>query len=325
MAGCRSKPDSGRTLAGNPDSRVELPGRPELDLLPEFVISTPEENEITVQTINRFLVAATLFLAVLPASGQANIQKPAADTQPDLINPDRPGIADGSGVVGKRRFQIETAIQKEFRSDAGSTEHRLFVPTLIRFGFDDKWEARIEGNTYTWTRTFDPTSGISRTDGYSPMSFGAKYHWQDSKGPGHPSLGTIFRLFVPSGSSNFGSHRFQGDWRLAADQDLTRDGSWSLNPNVGIGVYDDGQSGVFATGLFAVTLNYFNKAKTLNPFIDTGVQAPEEKRGRTSVIVDTGIAYIVNPNVQLDVSVGTGILGRTPPHPFWAVGISIRR
>ncbi len=263
------------------------------------------------------------------ASGQAVPKPPEkpdekSAEQPDLINPDRPGIADGSTVIGRRRFQIETAAQKEFRSSGGSTEHRLFFPTLLRFGVNDMWEGRVETlSGYTQTRTFDPATGISRTDGYSPISLGFKYHWQDSKGVRHPSLGTIFRLFVPSGSSDFGSHRFQADLRLAADIDLND--SWSLNPNVGVGVYDDGNSGVFATTLFAMTLNYFNKAKTVNPFVDVGVQGPEEKRGRTSVIVDTGVAYILNKNLQLDASVGTGVLGRTPPHPFWAVGISIRR
>jgi hypothetical protein len=75
--------------------------------------------------------------------------------------------------------------------------------------------------------------------------------------------------------------------------------------------------------LFATTLNY-NPSKQLNLFVDTGVQAPEERNGATSIIYDAGIAYLINPDVQLDLSVGTGGGGRTPPHPFLAAGISKR-
>ena len=33
----------------------------------------------------------------------------------DYINPDRPGLTDGSNVVGAGYFQIETGMQQEFR------------------------------------------------------------------------------------------------------------------------------------------------------------------------------------------------------------------
>lgn len=271
--------------------------------------------------------AGVLLLCMISTSALAQnvpgAQKKMED-EPDLINPDRPGIADGSGVIGRRRIQIEAGVQKEFRSDGGATEHTLFTPALLRIGINDAWEARVEGNFYTWDQTRDSKLGVMRTDGYAPFSVGFKYHWQDSKGIKHPSLGTIGRVFVPSGSGAFQSHRFQGDVRLAADWDLTPSGNWSLNPNVGVGQYDDGDTGTFTTALFALTVNYFNKSKTINPFIDAGVTAPEEKHGRTSAIIDGGIAYIIGQNLQLDASVGTGILGRTPPHPFWSVGISIR-
>jgi hypothetical protein len=70
-------------------------------------------------------------------------------------------------------------------------------------------------------------------------------------------------------------------------------------------------------------LNYL-PSKNLNPFIDFGIQAPEEKNGETSVVVDAGLAYIVDRDVQLDVSVGTGVHGQTPPQPFVSLGVSWR-
>src|SRR5205823_3707335 len=70
-----------------------------------------------------------------------------ASAEEDLINPDRPGIADGSTVVGLNHFQIETAVQIERRRQGPSSERRLFVPTLLRFGINQFWEFRLEGNT----------------------------------------------------------------------------------------------------------------------------------------------------------------------------------
>jgi hypothetical protein len=75
--------------------------------------------------------------------------------------------------------------------------------------------------------------------------------------------------------------------------------------------------------LVAVTLNYL-PTKKINPFIDMGLQAPEQTAGKASVIFDGGIAYVLGRNIQLDASAGTGAHGVTPPHPFVSFGISYR-
>lgn len=258
--------------------------------------------------------------AQIGTPGQAAQQKAAP--QPDFINPDRPGIADGSNVIGRHRFQIEIGVQQEFRKDTGVSTRTTFIPTLLRIGISDRFEARIEGNNFSFLRVSDPQAGTSSTAGIGPFSFGFKYHFQDQPGPGkRPSLGTIFRLFPAAGSGSFAVNHTTGDLRLTADWAMSD--QWSLNPNVGIGIYEDGQGRAFATGLGAITLNY-NPTPRINPFVDMGIQTPEEQSGRTSLIFDAGIAYLTSRNVQLDVSFGTGALGRTPPHPFWSAGLSAR-
>ncbi len=248
----------------------------------------------------------------------ATAEKP--DEHPAYINPDRPGIADGSAVIGKRRFQIEAGFEQDYRKDNGTSEHKFFVPMLFRFGIDKHWEARIEGNSLTGTRTSDPMTGVRRTTGLSPFSYGFKYHFQDADAKGKPSLATIFRLFPASGSSDFRTNHTTGDVRLAADWQFTK--VLSLNPNIGAAIYEDSSGRAFTAGLFALTLNY-NPTERLNPFIDMGFQGPEERNGKSSLIYDLGVAYFTSPNVQLDISFGTGVLGRTTPHPFWSAGISV--
>ena len=247
---------------------------------------------------------------------------PQQTEQPDLINADRPGIADGSTVIGSHRFQIESGLQEEFRRAGDSHEHTLFIPTLLRIGIDSRLEARIEGNTFTRITTFDPANVSNHTSGLAPVSLGLKYQFMDARGH-QPSMGTIIRIFPAWGSGDFRSHHVTGDVRLAADWDISKNPHLSLNPNVGVGRYEDGQGKTFTTGLLALTLSYLPTNK-LNPFIDMGLQAPEESDGKSSVTFDTGVAYIVGHNVQLDASIGDGAHGGTPPHPFVSVGVSFR-
>ena len=243
-----------------------------------------------------------------------------AESSDDYINPDRPGIADGSTTVGLGHFQIETAFQREFRES--ENDRTTFVPTLLRYGFAKKWEVRVEGNTYTWNKHFDPEQGMTtRSHGMAPTSIGLKYNFLDAVGTKQPSIGAIVRVFPRSGSGDFRSTLTTGDFRLAADWNFAE--KWSLNPNVGVGIYEDGSNRRYTAGLAAMTLNY-NPSKIVNFFVDTGIQTPEEKGGKSSVIVDAGGAYIIGHDIQLDLSVGTAIAGKAGPHPFVAAGFSKR-
>lgn len=260
-------------------------------------------------------LAALVVFGCLAASSTPALAGP----DEDYINPDRPGIADGSATVGHGHFQIETAFQREFRK--GGDDRTTFIPTLLRYGFADKWEVRVEGNGYTWEKTVDPAEGTTYSHGLAPMSIGLKYNFVDAIGSKQPSIGAIVRVFPPSGSGDFRNTRTTGDFRLAADWNFAD--KWSLNPNVGVGMYQDNARRTYTAGLFAATLN-FNPSKVVNFFVDTGVQSPEEKGGKTSMIVDAGGAFIIGHDIQLDLSVGTGVAGSTPPHPFIAAGFSKR-
>lgn len=262
--------------------------------------------------LGAFALGILMAMSAMPAAAQAD---------EDYINPDRPGIADGSTTVGLGHFQIETAIQAEFRHDGDEDDRTIFLPTLMRFGFSDKLELRVEGNGYSWMRQKDP-SGISRSEGFAPTSIGVKYNVVEApEGSNQVSVGGIARVFPPSGSGDFRNTRTTGDFRLVADWEFAD--KWSLNPNIGIGVFQDDTSRTYTAGLFAATLS-FAPSKKLSIFADTGIQTPEEKGGKASVIVDGGAAYIIGHDIQLDLSLGTGISGSTPPHPFVAAGFSKR-
>ena len=222
--------------------------------------------------------------------------------QDDLINPDRPGIADGSAVVGRGIFQIEAGLERDHDDGARS----VATPLLLRFGLNKEFEMRVEGNGYVHA---------DGANGFAPLSIGAKYHFRDA-----PSLGIIARLFPPSGSGAQRSHATTADVRLAADVNLGT--KWSLNPNIGVASNDDG-AGRFTAGLAALTVQY-NVSDRANVFVDGAVQSPEERGGGGSLVIDAGTAWIVGRNTQFDISAGWRARGATAPNVFLAAGISRR-
>jgi hypothetical protein len=195
----------------------------------------------------------------------------------DTLNPDRPGIADGSRVIRPGQVQLESGLQQEYRRDADGHTRTDVTPTLLRFGISERMEVRIESNFLSWTHAKMTEGSTNSASGYSPASFGLKYQIFDSNGDHRRSLGTIIRIFPPSGSSEFRSRRYASDVRLAGDWDFAS--TLSLNPNVGIARVDDGEGGTFAAALGAMTLNYL-PTPSWNPFIDVGFQSPEARAGR---------------------------------------------
>lgn len=112
----------------------------------------------------------------------------------DLINADRPGIADSSATIAPHSFQIELGVQ---RDDAV-----LSTPLLLRYGLSDALELRVE------------TEGEDHE--LTPASIGAKWRFAEN-------FAVIGRYF---------SDDEPADLRLSADFEL--DDHWSLNPNIGI-------------------------------------------------------------------------------------------
>ena len=281
----------------------------------------------SIEAVRLLTLVSCAFAAIVapafPALGQTATpagQQPNVQTEPrDLINADRPGIADGSGVLAPGIFQLEIGFQREFSKEDQVRTRVSFLPTLVRVGLGAGFEARVETNAYDWEKAND-AGGTTHDSGWSPISVGAKYRIYDPEESRWPSLAVIGRVFPTSGSGAFGSHRFAGDLRLAADLDLSS--TFSLNPNVGFARYEAEDGSSFAALTLAVTLTFLPSPR-VQPFVDAGFQNPADAGSPASLLIDTGIAYIIAPNVQLDVSLGTGAHGPTP-HTFVSFGVSVR-
>jgi hypothetical protein len=237
-------------------------------------------------------IVAFLFLVALPAFAQ----------DADLINPDRPGLADGSAVVGPGIFQLEAGLERDHSSDGRS----VATPLLLRYGVSKTLELRVEGDGYIHA---------DGANGFAPLAIGAKYHFA-----GDPSMGVIASVSIPSGTGAQRSHATSGGAVFTADINLGE--KWSFNPNVGVTSQDDGD-GRFTAGIAALTVQY-NLSDRANVFVDGAAQSIERRGGGSSLIVDTGAAWIVGRDTQFDVSIGWGAHGTTPPSVFVGAGISRR-
>lgn len=234
------------------------------------------------------------------------------------INPDRPGIADGSESVGRQRFQIEFGIDRQHGSDSAIDQRATSTPLLLRYGVTDRLEVRVETEGY---RRASLTGSLQQqtSSSWQPFAVGAKLHLLDRQ-EGRPGIGWIARISPPSGTGETRSNLTTGDLRLAADYDLST--KWSLNPNAGIGSYEDANGRRFTAGLAALTIQY-NLTEKLNAFVDGGLQSPADRSGGSNLQLDAGAAWIFGSNTQLDASVTWTARG-SGPNVTWSAGMSRR-
>jgi hypothetical protein len=237
----------------------------------------------------------------------------------DAISTDRPDFVESSQVVGKGRFQLETSVQWERDRHADPQTRTLSTPTLLRIGIGESTELRIE----TDGRNLVRTSGEGTVAGYADTALGLKWHLADQQGEGFgaPSLGVLLHADLPSGSSNFRGHGVRPSLRLAAEWDLAGGYSFGVMPGLAQERDDDGRR--YGYGILAATFGKeFNER--VRGFVE--LAAPQIARaghGGTQASFDTGLAYLVNKDVQVDVALTHGLNRRTPDLSL-GLGLSIR-
>lgn len=232
------------------------------------------------------LVSVLAALLTVPVAGQE---------QQETIVADRPGLADGASTVGRGVFQIETGVTVDRQGDESWS-----LPTLLRIGLGDRIELRIDS---------DVLGRSSDGSDLAPVAVGFKLRLTNGAMP----LSLLANVQPPSGGGSRRTTGFEGEARLVSDIELG--GGFALTPNAGLSLVEGGD----ATGLFAMTLE--KEIGNALPFIDFETSFGH---GDTSVIADAGVAWIVRPHTQLDVSAGVDVAGDEYPEWFIAAGFSRR-
>ena len=239
----------------------------------------------------------------------------------DALSTDRPDFVESSDVVGPGHLQIETGFSKERDSSAGIKTRTRTTPTLLRLGLTEALELRAESDGRTSVRTTD-SFGTSKETGWSDASLGFKWRMQEGDAEkGTAGIAWLAHFDLDSGSSAFRGKGVRPSLRTVAEWDLPHDMSIGVMPGIALDRRADGQR--FASGILAVTLG---KAWTSawRTYVEiAGQQLVSKRNGGSVVTFDTGLTYLVNDALQLDLSLQRGIT-RESPDFAWGVGASIR-
>lgn len=231
-------------------------------------------------------IAAMVVLLLIPVFTRA---------QEGSIVADRPGLADGSTTVDRGVVQLETGLTGE-----GGDEESFTLPTLLRYGITNGLELRIASDVVGWT---------SGDGDIASVTAGFKLRLREGAFP----LSLIASVQPPSGEGSLRSSVFESEARLVSDIDITE--GLSLTPNVGVALVE----GDGAVAIFAATLE--REMGSALPFLDVEATIGD---GDQSMIVDAGLAWVVRPDTQLDISAGADLFGDEYPEWFIAAGYSRR-
>ncbi|NDK56625.1 transporter [Pontibacter fetidus] len=245
-----------------------------------------------------------IFLAQHAFSQQVN-----QTTKPDLET-DRPDQTESASIVAARSFQLETGFYFE-KATAGNTEriYTAYPTTLLRIGLLKGIEVRAEG---TYQNFIVEENAKTNVNGFGPLTIGAKVKFWEESGF-RPQTAFMTMITLPVGHDAFTPENPEPNLRLLFKNSLTD--QLDLSHNLAYG-WEDGN----AVKSYSVSL-----CMALNDRIGAFGEVFGDKIDGEKAIhsADTGITFLVLPNLQLDLAAGTTINSPYPEY-FVTTGISVR-
>lgn len=277
-----------------------------LKLMPHEKIKASHDRLVWISSLVLLLMSGTLL-----ASGE------------DEIATDRPDFVESSATVGKGRFQIETSVAYDTKKSGTLTENAYTTPTLLRYGFADVWEARLETDGAIHYGTRDTSTGITTLErGATDLSLGVKWHTQDEAETGlRPAVAWLFHVDVPSGSDNFHGNGMRPSVRMVMEWEFSEVYSLGIMPGIIHDKYVTGER--FTAGIFGIVTGraWTEKFRT---FIEIAAsQIAQQKYGGSVVTYDIGGAYLITDMVQADMAMSWGATDAAPDFS-WTIGLSAK-
>lgn len=233
---------------------------------------------------------------------------------------DRPDYVESSNVVGKGRFQLETSFAYDRFDDAGIDARAWSTPTLLRLGVSDTLELRIETEGRVRAKASMSGFGTVRESGFADTSIGVKWHSADG-GDGAPSIGWLLHADLDSGSSPFRGDGIRPSLRMVAEWELKNDMSFGLMPGVSYEKNEQGER--YVNGSLGVVVGK-SFSDRLRGFAEVAAPAiASSSNGGSVVAFNTGVAYLLTPQVQVDTAISRGLNSRTSDFG-WTVGLSMK-
>lgn len=257
------------------------------------------------------LLLGLFFLGVLPAAAQD-----------DEVVTDRPDQSESTSIVGRGVFQLETGIGIERDESAFAVEEKVeWGSSLLRYGLSDRFELRLAFAAHT-SSSYETATEKFESDGLADPELGFKLRLKEGDGLA-PAIALLVATTLPVGDDELTSDRYDPTLRLAFDHDLTD--TLGLGWNVGVyresGYGPDGEDHEdFALYSASLGVSIDERWGTFYELFGTIALGDEADDAHS---FDTGITYMVNDNLQVDIAAGVGINGEAPD-TFVGLGISWR-
>jgi hypothetical protein len=214
----------------------------------------------------------------------------------ETIRSGRPGQSIGASTVGKSVFQIQSGID-HFGYTDDETQGKgngFLMNTGLRYGLTETFEvgAYLE---YKFESVKDNTSRYS-PHGFSNVIVGLRHQIYTGKGL-VPSVGFQLRVRLPMQTAYYQIDHIAPSFVFVTSQQLSS--SWTLITNLGSSW--NGNDAV-PTGLYTINLSCALTDK-FGAFIENYGNFMEDS---FETRMDTGVAWLVTPNLQLDLLGGFG-------------------
>jgi hypothetical protein len=246
-----------------------------------------------IRTKNTGILSLFLLLGLAHAKAQE------VEGQKEMVT-DRPDATEAPSVVPQGYLQVETgAFYTSFEENNFKTEVWGYNTTLLRFGILERLELRLGWNFEETRFSFNGTEDPNVLSGFSPLLAGAKVAITQEDG-WLPEIGLIGHLFLPFTASNDYRPQTTGtDFRFSLAHTLSE--TSSIGYNVGAQWFE-GTEGV----AYIYTLAYgYSVTDTLGLYAEIYGDFPEN--GKANHLWDAGLTYLLQPNIQLDATVGRSI------------------
>jgi outer membrane putative beta-barrel porin/alpha-amylase len=233
----------------------------------------------------------------------AVIAAAAATARADDIAADRPGFGEAASVVERGRVQLETGVAW---TRVGGTSVLDLPEAVLRVGVGASLEVRVQASDWLRAEAKDATrSGWSDT--------GVGIRWQAAAGAHELSLRGV--LFLPSGTTGWSDGKVDPEGAASWAHELGA--GWSASATMSARRF----TSVATTDLSPSVSVEHALGSRGSTFLEYGATVAAGHPPLHQL--DHGYTWLLNPDTQVDVSVGFGLSSAASAF-FVAVGFSRR-
>jgi hypothetical protein len=232
------------------------------------------------------------------------------------LQPNRPGQADPPTILAPGVVHIEGGFTFERETEGDPDTEMLTAPGIeLRFGVHERFEIQLfaDGFVHEWRNDDGNQSGGSDLELDARARLWGQAGWR-------PAMAIDFGLSFPTGSDFATSGGFDPEAEILYAWDLAE--RWNLNGNFDFASETQGDDDSSRHFIFRPQLALgLTISDQLGTFVEYYGVIEEDAPNQHSV--DAGFTFLVNNNLQFDVSAGAGLNAAAPDY-FVFTGIAWR-